>query len=282
VTKLLRSVLVAAPLAVGLAAVAAPAAHAAGSGLPYTDPRAKGSITLCDSSGHPITSGNIHDRPTVAWVVSSTAAPAGYAVKNGKATLYAFQPRQQVNPAEWSGQQVSGSSLYTNPVHPMAEVTTGDKPVGDFVAAYPPKWDGLVELRLYLTAPNKLLYNVRYPTANLRVTGTTFVVVNPGNTSCTLGRALSNERVLLPASAFPKPSLASPRPSTGSGANPGPTTATAAATASPAVSDIAAGQSSTDPSGGGSSPVLIGLLGVAVVGALAVAWYVFRNRPGTG
>lgn len=178
------------------------------------------------------------------------AAPAAYGVQTGKATLYAYQPRQQVNPAEWSGLQMSGSSLYSNPAHPMAEVTTGDKPFGGFVATYPPQWDGLVELRIYLTVRNHLLYQVRYPSTNIKITGSTFVVVDPGTTPCTVGKALSDERILLAPSSFPKPSAASPRPSTGTGATSGPTTTSAGAvpgTATPSTTAVAAGRERATP-----------------------------------
>jgi len=276
------AVLAAIPLA-GL--LLAPAAEAA-NGLPYTDPRSQGSITLCDASGHAITSGNIHDRPTFAWVVSSQAAPPAYGVKTGKATVYAYQPRAQVNPADWSGQQISGSSLYNNPAHPMAQVTTGDKPIGDFVAAYPPQWDGLIQLRIYLTVPNHLAYQVRYPTTDLKITGSVFTVVDPGNTPCTVGRAVSSEHLLLPASAFPKPSAASPRPSTGTGATSGPTPGAnvAGVAVTPSTVPVAAGTSATadPPSGGsGANPILVGLLVVAVIGAAGTAVFILRSRSAT-
>ena len=272
--------------AVAVAALAAGPLLAAGtaaadSGVPYADPRAKGTLTLCDAGGHAITSGSVNDRPTFAYVVSSAAPPQGYAGKTTKATVYAYQPRPQVDPGEWSGQQLSGSSIFSSATHPMAEVTTGDKTLGDFVEAYPPKLDGLVQLRVYLTAPNKLPYNLTYPTANLRVTGSTFVVLDPGTTSCTVGQAISNERLNLPASKFPTPSAASPRPSTGTGATSGPTTATAAPNASqPTVAAQEDPVAQTSDSG--SNAVVVGLLVVLLVGLGVVAFVIVRSRLTTG
>jgi hypothetical protein len=264
-----------------VAVIGTPAAWADGS-VPYKDPRAKGTLTLCDAGGHAITSGSTKDRPTFAYVVSSAAPPAAYSGKTAKATVYAYQPRPQVDPGEWSGQQLSGSSLFSNKAHPMAEVTTGDKTIADFVGAYPPKVDGLVQLRVYLTAPNKLPYNLSYPTTNLRITGSTFVVVDPGTTSCTVGKAVSNEHMALPASAFPTASAGTPRPTTGTGATSGPTTATQSAAAS-APSTVAAAPADpvADTSGGGSNPVLLGLLALLVLGLGTVAVVVLRSRSGT-
>jgi hypothetical protein len=264
---------------VGATLLLAAGAASADSGVPYHDPRAKGSLTLCDAKGHQITSGNVHDRPTFAYAVSSQAPPEGYGTKTSKATVYAYQPRPQVQPGDWSGQQLSGSSLFSNPAHPMAEVTTGDKPIGDFAAAYPPQVDGLIQLRMYLSAPNKVQYNLNYPTTNLRITGSTFVVVDPGSTPCTVGQALSNERMVLPASAFPSPSAGAPRPSTGTGATSGPTTVTPA----PVSSGTFAGPEdpvaeSTDK---GSNPVLLGLLVVLLVGLAGIGFVIFRNRTST-
>jgi hypothetical protein len=272
----------AAMLAVGLGAgiLIGAGTASADSAVPYKDIRVKGTLTLCDASGHTVTSGNINDRPTFAYVVSSEAPPQGYAAKTTKATVYAYQPRPQVDPGEWSGQQLSGSSIFSNLKHPMVEVTTGDKTMGEFIGAFPPKVDGLIQLRVYLTAPNKQAYQLTYPAVNLRISGSTFVVVDGGTTPCTVGQAISNERINLPPSAFPTPTAGTPRPSTGTGATSGPTTSTASPNSSQSV--VAAAE---DPvaqtTDSGSNTVVLGLLLVLLVGLAVVGFVIVRNRLAT-
>ena len=274
VRRLTRAAVGSAPLllAVGLAV---PAAHA-DPALPYTDARAQGTIGLCDSAGHPVTAGNVADLPFVSTVVSSQPAPAKYSVRSGKATLYAFQPRKEVDPGEWSGQQLSGASLFTNSKHPMAAITTGDKVLSDFLFAFPAKWDGLVQLRLYLSAPDQPQYTLRYPTVNLKVTGNTWAVVGPvSDVSCTVGKAVSVETLLLKPSSFPSPSQSGERPST-SATPVGTTTAT-----SPGSTALAGGSAQPVSAGSSGSPattILLGLLAVALVIAIAGGVLYLRGR----
>jgi hypothetical protein len=259
------------------AAVAVPAS-AARSSLPFTDPRALGYIAFCDSAGHAVTSGNVQDLPFVATAISSVPAPSLYSGHQAKATLYAYQPRKDVSPGAWSGAPISGSSIFSNPRHPMAAVTTGDKTLEQQLFAFPAHWDGLVQLRLYLSAPNRQPYVVRYPATTIRVTGQLWSVVQGGTLPCAVGKAISTETLLLPSSSFPKPSQAPKRPTpaasaptTGDGTtSPGPDGGTVIAAGDPAAT------SASDSSSGGLSPALVGLLGVLVggivVGVGLLAW----------
>ena len=273
--RLVRSVLLVVPLAAAIGVVAPVGAHA-DTGLPYTDVRAQGTIGLCDASGHALTAGNVEDLPFATTVVSSQAAPAKYSLATSKATLYAYQPRQDVDPGEWSGQQLSGASVFSNPKHPMAAITTGDKRLTDFLFAFPAKWDGLVELRLYLSTPNQPQYILRYPTANLKVTGKTWTLVGPAsNVPCNVGKAVSVETLLLKQSSFPSPSQASERPSQS------PTTDPTGTAASPGATPLAG--TSTQPvasasSGSSAGTILAGLLVIAAVIGLAGLWLYFRDR----
>jgi hypothetical protein len=258
---------------VGLPLLAASPASAA-SAVPYSDPRAKGFIAFCDGSGHQVTSGRITDLPFVATAISSEAAPSGYAVKNGKATLYAFQPRQGVDPGDWSSEPLSGSSIYSNAAHPMASVTTADQALQQVLQAYPAHWDGLLQLRMFLSAPDTQPYTEAYPATDIRITGDTWTVVDGGTISCSVGKTISIETVLLPASTFPSPSRAaataagSSEPGAGSSAAP-----------SSGTDVVAAGSDGSTPvSDSGSSAAPVGLLVAGVVALLVgfVLW--FRAR----
>lgn len=185
----------AASVALAAPAVAAPA-------VPFTDPSASGAITLCDKSGHEVRSGSTLTAPFAWLAVASTAAPAGYGAPTGRATLYAYQPVRNVNPGDWSGQQLTASSTFTNSAHPMASGTVLDSAMGDFVGAFPPQWSGLVQLRMAFSAPQKSAYNDTYPTAVLQITGKTWTLVQGGGGPCTAGSASSTEFKALPSRAF--------------------------------------------------------------------------------
>lgn len=245
--------------------VAGPATAA--TNLPYSDPKAKGYIAFCDSQGQSVSGGNIKDLPFVATAISSEPAPAGYAVKNGKATLYAYQPRQGVDPGEWSSQPLSGSSIYSNAKHPMASVTTADKPLEQILQAYPARWDGLLQLRMFYSAPNMQPYTIQYPATSIRVTGDTWRIVDGGTVPCNVGKAVSIETILLPPSSFPAPSKVAATASTPTGSTPSADT-----TGSTVLAGDDGGQPT--PASGDSNGALIGLLAVAGVGVLAglVSW----------
>src|SRR5215475_9152665 len=75
----------------------------ASASTPYSDPSSKGYMTLYDTAGKAIKTGRITDKPFVGKAVSSQAAPAPYDAAGRKATLFAFQPRNGVNPGDWNG-----------------------------------------------------------------------------------------------------------------------------------------------------------------------------------
>lgn len=206
--KFVRAARVAIGGVASAAVVLIPAPGVAGATtVPFTDQNAHGYIGFCNASGQPITSGSLLDAPFVWTAASSTPAPSGYA--QGKATLYVFQPRQNVPAAEWSGEQVSGSSSYTNPSHPMAQATSKDPPLISVDGAFPPKWDGLYQLRIYFTGANLLPYTSSYPASVIRVVGNKWSVVQGGTVACDSGKATSNEVV-----ALDKPSLKTPQSGT--------------------------------------------------------------------
>ncbi|MDQ1748161.1 MAG: hypothetical protein QOD07_2424 [Frankiaceae bacterium] len=230
--------------------------------LPYRDPAVHGGIAFCDQHDHPVTSGSLEAQPFVWKALSSVAAPAGYTGAQAKVTLLAFQPREGVDPSDWSGNQLTASSTFTNRAHPAAQSTYGDQPLVSFVQAFPPKWDGLIQLRMYFSVAGSSPYSRTYPAADIRVSGDRWTLVDGARVDCGAGRGMSSETVLLPKSR-----LASPAPVVVH--TPAPT---ASATAG------ARGGQPSSPSGGavaesagtraaGSSPLPTAL--IAVVVALA-------------
>jgi hypothetical protein len=242
----------------------------AASSVPYKDSNASGFVGLCDKTKHPITSGSIYDKPFVWTAVSSTPAPKGY--EHGKATLIAYQPRKDVDPGQWSGRQLTSSSSFTNPAHPMSQATNGDDPLVFFTGAFPPRWDGLIELRLYFSGPDVAPHQAPYPATNIRVTGERWSVVSSGSAACNAGTATSIETVTLP-----KSKLASPAPVKVNGVAKGTNGAAGAqpTTRSEAV-NVATGLSNHGSSDTGG--VTIGLLSVAVLGVGTGGFYLWRRK----
>jgi len=254
--------------------------------VPFSDPHAQGQIGLCDSSGHPIQNGSTISHPYVVAAGSTEAAPSGYqASKGGKATLYAFQPRQDVDPGQWSGFQLTGSSAYADDQHPLVSGTNLDPSLKDFVTAFPAKWDGLVQLRIYYTAPNTVSSRRTYPAAVLRVQGDQWTLVQGAQLNCDLAKVVSSEKLFLPASAFDPahpavtdaPSLTAPtaaasaapaaKGSVKAAANGAPSSGAVAGPATRAVADTRSTSSSSTP-WVIASLVLVGVAGLA--GAAAV------------
>lgn len=277
----------AAAAAVCAASLALAVPAVAVSSVPFTDPGAQGSITLCDKSGHEVRSGSTLTAPFAWLAVGSTAAPAGYGAPTGRATLYAYQPVKNVDPGDWSGKQLTGSSTFTNSNHPMASGTVLDSAMGDFVGAFPPQWDGLVQLRMAFTAPAKSPYGDSYPTAVVRVSGKTWTLVQGGGGPCTAGSASSTELKALPSSAFAHalrqtppadvrhPGSASTAPAA---SQSGAASATGTATSSPVGAPSAAADTRRAGSSGGSSAWLWIVVAIVVVAGGAGGSYVYLRR----
>jgi hypothetical protein len=187
--------------ALGLSAILATAGPAAAGVVPYTDPAQAGYIGLCDTSGHNITSGSLDAVPFVARAVASVAAPPPFNGNRRSATLFAYQPRQGVTPAEWSGEEISGGTLYENPAHPTAVGTKGDITMGQFVSDFPPNWEGLVQLRMYFAAAAPGSDSLAYAAADLKIDGNSWRVLKGADVSCNSGKAVSIVSVLAPAAA---------------------------------------------------------------------------------
>jgi hypothetical protein len=259
------------PLAALGMVVGLSSAATAASGVPYRDPNAAGVIGLCDRGGHQITHGDVGTRPFAWRAVSSKPAQAPYDAAGATATLYAYQPRQDVAPGDWSGSQLTASARFSNPAHPMAAATSRDISLSNFIAQFAPTWDGLLQLRVFLGAPNQQVDSLTYPATTIQVTGKTWHVIDPKPASCASGTSESIESILLPVS---KPSSAS----TGT-ATPHPTTsrstvasasssAAAAATSAPTGAKASNAALQSSRSSGGHTSLVVTLI---VVGALLLA-----------
>jgi hypothetical protein len=291
--RAVRGVLHAAPLAALTAlatVVALPSAGASGSGVPFTDSGTHGTLTFCNQAGQPMTSGSLANDPFAWKVVSSTAAPKGYGKATSRATLLAFQPIQYIDPGDWSGQELTAGSSYSNVAHPVVQETNADEPLLGFVQSYPPHWDHLIQLRMYFSGLNQPEEETTYPAAVLRISGNTWTMVQGGGASCSSGTGVSDEKRLLPKKYFKSPTPVVPAgessssPTSGGSHSPG---AGSGGTSSPSPgggkgSDPSTTQAAQSSSSGGMSTGaktaiglgLVALIGLAVAG---IAWW--RRRP---
>jgi hypothetical protein len=259
--------------------------------LPYTDANATGGITLCDAQGKGVTSGRI-DAALAATAVGGTPAGAPFNGDHRSAILTAYQPRKAIDPGNWSGQSMTGMSQYTNPKNPMVEILPRDYTLKGFLTGYPAQWDGLVQLRVFLKAPNQGTKNDTYAATTLKVTGSTWQQVGAAaGDVCKTGTAVSIARILGLSTAAP--SIKPPGSgSTGSAvapssSRPGASTSTPSAvgtSADPSVAQ-ASGALSKEKLAGASAASSTGpLTWVLLVALLAVAtglvWLWNRRRSG--
>ncbi len=228
----------------------APAPSAlADSSVPYKDPNAIGGITLCDTDGTPLTGGNIADAPFVWRAVGSAPAPKAYVGDGRTAVLYGYQPLQGVAPSQWSGEYLTASAKYTNPKFPMAAATPADRALTDYLSDLPPKWNGLVQLRMFVSAPDEPTYTQTYNAATIAINGNTWSLVQGGGGSCTSGKSTSSELSLLPSVAAmptPTPRHLEDAKGTGSTGATNPATAPGGHDATAGKSASKGGQSSTN------------------------------------
>jgi hypothetical protein len=292
-------------LLVGLMLRAGPVLAA--SAVPYSDPNVVGSIGLCNAAGQSVTKGSINDVPFVTKAIDSTPAAAPYNGVGATAGLFIYQPRQNSEVTNWHGEQLGATSKSSSPQHPTAILTAGDGALADALADYPPKWDGLMQLRVYLGAPDEPAYTAKYDATDIKITGNTWQVVQGASVACGEGQSVSLEQTL--ASTYPQltasPSVAGAigaKPAQG-GTSPGATARAGAGTPGAGTSGVpgAAGSADASPgsAGGSSGPsdianaastgssgsggglgavvwILI-VVGVIGVGGAGVLWQ--RSRP---
>jgi hypothetical protein len=260
----------------GLALLAGTGPAAAAS-VPYTDPAVTGYIGFCDAHGHSIQSGSLDAIPFVAKALSSTPAKAPYNSPGSAAFLNAYQPRQGVTPAEWSGESMITSSIFSNAAHPAVVGTKGDISMRQFVQDAPPTWDGFVQLRMYLKSPNDPYDALHYVATDIQVNGNSWHVVRGGNVACSAGTARSLTSILAPSAAAGRYNQPVKPLKTTPGVAPSSTSASDSSSgAAGAGSDTPSGSSSpvaAQHSSGSSFPtgvVVLGVLVVVLAGALLI------------
>lgn len=266
---------------------------------PYTDPGAKGGITLCDSHGRAVTSGAMNAQ-IATTAVGGARGQAPYDGTGRSAILLAIQPRQGVTPGEWNGKLLTALSRYEDPAHPTVEILPRDSTLRGFVDAYPADWNGLVQLRIYLRAPQTPTNTSSYSATTVQVSGDRWQQLGPAAGNVCASRAVSVIRLLNLPTAVPTPkptqeptstasaATASPPPTPSSpptspptsGATPTPTatarppeaSVTPGATATPGV--VAGARTQSTGSGAVRSLVAAALL----LAAGAAVWLFGRNR----
>ncbi|HEX9032448.1 MAG TPA: hypothetical protein VF834_11425 [Streptosporangiaceae bacterium] len=254
--------------------------------LPYTDPNQAGWLTLCGTNLKPVTHGSIKTAPFVWRVVSDVPPPQGYFIKGAKAQMFAYQPRPYTPAGAWSGTVMGAASYYSSRTHPMAQFTPIDSPLTQMTLAFPPIWEHLIELRLYLGGPGLTEYVDHYAAADIQVSGNSWTLVAGGHSSCTDGKVVSVETVVgMPgASGTPKPSSTSANGTGGSG-SPGaqPSAGTSAGSGQPPGGQLAANTTTDSSSSAGGVALAVVIVLVAVIGVLATGsvWW-RRRRRATG
>ena len=261
--------------------------------VPYNDPSALGHIGFCDRNGNPVDHGSITDKPFIWLAVSSSPTPAAWANYGKTATFLAAQPIQGTLPAYWNTQELAATSFYTNAVHPMVAATADGSSLKDFVAAFPIKWDGFVQLRMIFAAPGQGAETTTYPATDIQISGDTWTVVRGGNVDCHAGYAISTmDTAIAPAStatvspaapvsaatgAASQPSSGSKSPTAGAAKASSSTAATTSAgSASPSPGPIGTGAGPGSSSGGGAVTLVVAI-GAAIVILLA-AGLLLRKR----
>lgn len=261
--------------------------------LPFKDPNAQGLIGFCDANNKPVTSGNIRDVPFATKAVSDTPAGKAYAVTGRKAALYATSPNKNLDPGLWSPYQMTPSTFYSNPAHPMAAAGFGEPPLEYHTSGSPPTLQNLVQLRMYLSAPNTTPYVQKYPTAVVRIEGDTWVMVaGDRNPDCTAGTAKNINQVLgkgepsapptwaANAVAATKAGASASAAASGGAAASGDSSAGGASASADAGVDVAAAASSNGSSAPNVLPIALGLLlGTAAIAFLVIAFA--TRRPGS-
>lgn len=253
--------------------------------VPYQDPGATGTITLCDKSLRPVTQGSILDRPFVWRAVGSQQAPAPYNGEGRVATLFAFQPVEGVSPGEWVGEQIVGPARYTTPARPTSQFTEIDYALEIFLDRFPARWDGLLQLRLMYGAQNAGT-STAYAAMDLQVKGTTWRVLRGGTTSCgatadavSFETALPDFKERIVAARKEEAAKAARR-----AASPG-AKASGAASASPSAGSSASNNASENDTGfgsnssGGRNQLFVGSVALALVAAAVLAFLARRSRP---
>jgi hypothetical protein len=252
----------------------------AGFHLPYTDPQQAGWLTLCGVNLKPITHGSITAMPFVWRVVSDVPAPKQYFVKGAKAQMFAYQPRPYTPAGAWSGTIMGAASLYSDRRYPMAQFTPIDSPLTQMTLAFHPIWDHLIQLRLYLGAPNLPEYTIGYAAADIQVIGNTWTLVAGGHSSCTAGKVVAEEVLEGMPGARGKPKHATSGAASSSHGTASPSAdAGGSGSSSPAANGSIGAATDTAAHSSNAGPVALGIgLAVLIAALLTSAGVWLRRR----
>lgn len=163
-----RSMLVgAAALAITTGALVVGGSPAFAAGTPAWEPDADalGAITFYNASGAPVTGGSLQDHPATFYAVASGPGRTG----DDRAQLRAYTPQAGVLPGNWTGDTLTGSTVYPRvgaPANiasltaPVATGTAGDLSLADYIDFLPNTttaagYQNLYELRLYTSGPGQ-------------------------------------------------------------------------------------------------------------------------------
>jgi hypothetical protein len=217
--------------------------------------------------------------------VASKPPPAQYLGQGQNAVLNIFQPRPGVPAADWSGDQLTGTTLFTTKSAPSVQATSKDIPLSVIVREYPPLVNGLYELRMYFGKINYGLYSATYPATFIRVSGSHWSVVSGATVNCAASSGQSTEVMSGAVPARVAYGAASPQPPVGRPSS-APLRSGASSHAQSPVADTSDGSTGTgndSPAaahGGSSNSVAwwIATAAIAVAAAAGLGWLRVRRR----
>ncbi|MBV9291207.1 MAG: hypothetical protein JO222_02065, partial [Frankiales bacterium] len=174
-------------LAVAAGAIVATAAPALATTPPYEPDSTNqiGQLVFYDATGHRVTSGSVSDAPFAKYAVATTNDPQ---TANATATLFGYLPVNGSLPANWSGEQMSGTTAFPvsggpGPIgsagahRPVVTLTSSDLTLSDLKADYPntatDSYQGLYQIRVLTPGNNK------WWAADIQITGTSWTQVYP-------------------------------------------------------------------------------------------------------
>lgn len=153
--------------------------------VPYDDAQSSGLLTLCDEKGKPVTGGKLDAKPFAPIVVGESPIDSRIGDDvTGVATLFGYQPREGVDPLEFSGAAIGGPVPFVDHDVPATRIVAEAYSVGDFTEIYPARLDGYVQLRLITSAAGFGTDISSYDTADIKVDGDSWRLVRGGDASC--------------------------------------------------------------------------------------------------
>ena len=142
---------------------------------PDSDPSAVGYIGLCNQAGQQLTSGNVNTKP-FAWRALSSQ-PAGAPLQQCPAhcgSRSRISHNQACPPASGVATNLPRTIRVTRTPDPDGSSDLRLRIPEDFIQDFHPKWDGFLQLRIYLGTQDQQTYSLHYPVLNIQVKGDTW------------------------------------------------------------------------------------------------------------